>query len=276
MKQKTIITFILGAGLGLSAASAVADTSTFVFSNPTVSGTNGSLDVASQLSAGSTATFTSGVLEFSFSALAGSSYYKSSSSSGYSYVSSNTYIGGYNAYSYSYSCGLFDLFTCYGTNYYPYYYTDRRYQSTVTAYYGTPPQGASVTVGATTADANAPATTTSTYDHQSTWYSWNGSGWNYYTDYYYKNLTTIGGSFLISMGLDSFALDDLNSTGFLGFDLSTIGNITLDQVSFTGDYNLTAIQPPVTVPVPEPETYAMLLAGLGLLSFTARRRKQSA
>jgi hypothetical protein len=31
-----------------------------------------------------------------------------------------------------------------------------------------------------------------------------------------------------------------------------------------------------TVPVPEPETYAMLLAGLGLLAFAARRRKQNA
>lgn len=31
-----------------------------------------------------------------------------------------------------------------------------------------------------------------------------------------------------------------------------------------------------TSPVPEPETYGMLLAGLGLLSFTAKRRKQSA
>jgi hypothetical protein len=29
-------------------------------------------------------------------------------------------------------------------------------------------------------------------------------------------------------------------------------------------------------PVPEPETYAMLLAGLGLMGFVARRRKQSA
>ncbi len=29
-------------------------------------------------------------------------------------------------------------------------------------------------------------------------------------------------------------------------------------------------------PVPEPETYAMMLAGLGLLGFTARRRKQKA
>jgi len=33
---------------------------------------------------------------------------------------------------------------------------------------------------------------------------------------------------------------------------------------------------PVSVsPVPEPQTYAMLLAGLGLLAFTARRRKNS-
>jgi hypothetical protein len=29
-------------------------------------------------------------------------------------------------------------------------------------------------------------------------------------------------------------------------------------------------------PVPEPETYAMLLAGLGLLGFAARRSKQKA
>ncbi len=31
-----------------------------------------------------------------------------------------------------------------------------------------------------------------------------------------------------------------------------------------------------SAPVPEPETYAMLLAGLGLLGFMARRRKESA
>ena len=29
-------------------------------------------------------------------------------------------------------------------------------------------------------------------------------------------------------------------------------------------------------PVPEPETYAMILAGLGLMGFMARRRKQNA
>lgn len=32
----------------------------------------------------------------------------------------------------------------------------------------------------------------------------------------------------------------------------------------------------VFAPVPEPETYAMMLAGLGMLGFVARRRKQSA
>jgi hypothetical protein len=32
--------------------------------------------------------------------------------------------------------------------------------------------------------------------------------------------------------------------------------------------------PPITSPVPEPETYAMMLAGLGLLRVVARRRKQ--
>ncbi|MBG6222969.1 MULTISPECIES: FxDxF family PEP-CTERM protein [unclassified Janthinobacterium] len=39
--------------------------------------------------------------------------------------------------------------------------------------------------------------------------------------------------------------------------------------SYSGNFNLTL------APVPEPETYGMLLAGLGVLGFLARRRKQS-
>jgi hypothetical protein len=38
-----------------------------------------------------------------------------------------------------------------------------------------------------------------------------------------------------------------------------------------GTYNVATNAPAI----PEPETYAMLLAGLGLLGFVARRRKQS-
>ncbi len=46
-------------------------------------------------------------------------------------------------------------------------------------------------------------------------------------------------------------------------------------LSFDRDTRLTATLEfgSVTAPIPEPETYAMLLAGLGLLGFAARRRK---
>ena len=32
----------------------------------------------------------------------------------------------------------------------------------------------------------------------------------------------------------------------------------------------------VTAPIPEPETYALMLAGLGVVGFVARRRKRTA
>lgn len=44
---------------------------------------------------------------------------------------------------------------------------------------------------------------------------------------------------------------------------------------FTFGIRTTEKLEPTPLPVPEPETYAMLLAGLGLLSFTSRRRKQN-
>ncbi len=53
----------------------------------------------------------------------------------------------------------------------------------------------------------------------------------------------------------------------LGFNDSYIGD---------GDYDDFVVGVNFVSAVPEPETYAMLLAGLGLLSFVAHRRKQNA
>lgn len=51
--------------------------------------------------------------------------------------------------------------------------------------------------------------------------------------------------------------------------LQVSGNLVSDQAaSFGGAVSLAA-------PVPEPETYGMMLAGLGVLGFLARRRKQA-
>jgi probable HAF family extracellular repeat protein len=56
-------------------------------------------------------------------------------------------------------------------------------------------------------------------------------------------------------------------------DINDVGQIVGTAVnSITGEYQAFLLTP--TAPVPEPETYAMMLAGLGLLGLTARRRKQ--
>ena len=62
----------------------------------------------------------------------------------------------------------------------------------------------------------------------------------------------------------NWTLNALNGGG----KLSDYSNLTI----FARDLSKTAFQVPTT-PVPEPETYAMLLAGLGLIGFMSRRRK---
>jgi hypothetical protein len=52
----------------------------------------------------------------------------------------------------------------------------------------------------------------------------------------------------------------------------TFGNVSFDFVA--SDQTVRQVLMTFTPAVPEPETYAMLLAGLGLMGFVARRRKQ--
>lgn len=71
------------------------------------------------------------------------------------------------------------------------------------------------------------------------------------------------------------------SVGLIGSN-KVVGSNTYSFVlgyndSFTGDADYDDFVIGVNIaPIPEPETYAMLIAGLGLMGFVARRRKQRA
>ena len=76
-------------------------------------------------------------------------------------------------------------------------------------------------------------------------------------------------------GLTSFALpEEINLQKFEGFNRISIGySSTVEDPNHTVHTVLRGVIDTVS-PIPEPETYATLLVGLGLVGFMARRRKQ--
>lgn len=93
-------------------------------------------------------------------------------------------------------------------------------------------------------------------------------GESYSFDIFYGGAADQAGAFsaISAEGLELFSLGYSNAVGAPGtgsptyvFGFKGVGGVVVDPTS----------------PIPEPETYAMLLAGLGLLSFTARRRQGS-
>jgi predicted outer membrane lipoprotein len=92
---------------------------------------------------------------------------------------------------------------------------------------------------------------------------------------------TVGFSFFDSKGgLFSNGQQQTKPLGFAILDGKTLRKGTFDYLlgfndSYTGDADYDDYVVGVNfvaAPVPEPETYAMLLAGLGLIGFSARRR----
>jgi hypothetical protein len=75
--------------------------------------------------------------------------------------------------------------------------------------------------------------------------------------------------------LDSQAQDWVDLAQASGWtDVHQVRVLNLLKKDSHGNYTLNSQDQLYITPIPEPETYAMLLAGLGLLGFVARRRRQ--
>ncbi len=71
------------------------------------------------------------------------------------------------------------------------------------------------------------------------------------------------------------AADDAVANGWSGIGQVRVLNLWRESSVGSGNFNAPAQDQLYITPVPEPETYMMLLAGLGLMGFVARRRQRS-
>jgi hypothetical protein len=237
IRKKELVLLIGALSFGLQVAPASANTANLNFSNPTLdlSG-NGSLDIASLLSlpVNTVANFTDGSATFNFTAGKLPTTF-----------TNNSLINSTRYYNYQYNCGSQGCST--GS----YLVTDQ----SVFANYNAPTQSATVAFGGTSTTSYSPASSITSLIQ-------GNDAVGYVYNYRVDNNTD--GSFSANLALDLPALNFLNSNGTLAFQsiFSNLG-ITLNSATFTGNYSVMA--------VPEPESYVMMFAGLGLLGFSQRR-----
>jgi hypothetical protein len=84
--------------------------------------------------------------------------------------------------------------------------------------------------------------------------------------------TTIIGD-VFGGGTDTVTFTNVSNYGSATLNWTNLVDV---RISTTSDAGIDNVLLSTTTPVPEPETYAMLLAGLGLLGFTARGRRVKA
>ena len=96
--------------------------------------------------------------------------------------------------------------------------------------------------------------------------------------------TTSSGAYTIKAYIDGTCCSPVDPVSILGGPTQGIGSYGFADDSISLAYDIGTIAAGTsasvgyeyvfsTTPVPEPETYAMLLAGLGLMGFIARRRR---
>jgi hypothetical protein len=130
----------------------------------------------------------------------------------------------------------------------------------------------------------APTVTNSGFSSPVGWNVWNGgAAWNTGSAVYNNNwITGSSASTSISPGQTLGGFNVLFNTVAAPTSISWFAYAYGGTYNGTDTTNLSVWNPgfegiatvaTAVAPVPEPETYAMLLVGLGLLGFTARRRK---